>query len=244
MSVTSRPACCPRRAVHAPIVPAPTTTRSLGHRGRSMPMPRSSARRRIASAKTTSASPTPRWLTRMRPWAGTGRPSRIASPMVAVGSGIAVELAGVAVRQELAALVGQEQDGVARDLGGDHRRVVDGDDQGVGRQPVVRHRLALARWREGRGGDHDVRAGDGVAGGRGHLGGGDPGGRAGRVREGLGTFGLAVVDREPDARELMPDHRQVAVPLDAGPDERRARRARPSERARSRRPRPPRSAAR
>ena len=45
---------------------------------------------------------------------------------------VVVELPGVAVRQELAALVDEEEGGVAGDLGGEHRGVVDRHDEGVG----------------------------------------------------------------------------------------------------------------
>ncbi len=43
---------------------------------------------------------------------------------------VAVELPGVAVGDELPALVDEEQGGVTGDVGGAHRRVVDRDDEG------------------------------------------------------------------------------------------------------------------
>ena len=51
-----------------------------------VPSPRASAARRIASPKTTSARPTPRWDTSTCP-SGRGVPSRRASPIIASGSG-------------------------------------------------------------------------------------------------------------------------------------------------------------
>ena len=51
------------------------------------PRPLASARRTMASAKTTSARPTPRWVTTTRPAGGRGVSARIASPSVATGSG-------------------------------------------------------------------------------------------------------------------------------------------------------------
>ena len=53
----------------------------------SVPSPKVSARRRIAAPKTTSASPTPRWVATTRPTGGLGVAARSASPMVADGSG-------------------------------------------------------------------------------------------------------------------------------------------------------------
>ena len=111
---------------------------STRHRGRMTPRPAAAARRRIASPKMTSARPTPRWVTSTRPAAGRGVPAWIASPSVRRRVRIAVELAGVAVRQELAAVVDEEERRVARHLGGDHRGVVDGHHEGVGAQPVRR----------------------------------------------------------------------------------------------------------
>ena len=68
------------------------SSRSSGRSNRpgqasSTPRPRRSARATIADAKTTSASPTPRWVATTRPESGRGVPSSSASPSVAAGSG-------------------------------------------------------------------------------------------------------------------------------------------------------------
>ena len=70
------------------------------------------------------------------------------------GIGVVVELAGVAIGDELVALVDEEQRRIAGDLGGAVRRVVDGHDEGVGREPVVGHDLPHRPERGG--GDDDV----------------------------------------------------------------------------------------
>ena len=119
----------------------------------------------MARPKTTSASPTPRWLTRTRP-DGRAISAISASPSIASGIRIARELAGLAVRQELVAVIDEEQVGVAGDLGGDMGRVVDGHDQRVRHEPVIGHHLAPVRAERG-GGDRDIGAGDGRAGVRG-----------------------------------------------------------------------------
>ena len=68
--------------------------------------------------------------------------------------GVIVELAGIAVGEELVAFVDQEERRIPGDLGRAVRRVVDGDDEGVRRQPVVGHDLADRPERGG--GDDDV----------------------------------------------------------------------------------------
>ncbi len=60
---------------------------AVAHRGRSTPRPRAAAAARIASAKTRSARPTPRCVTRTRPPASRPTPSRIAVPRRPPGSG-------------------------------------------------------------------------------------------------------------------------------------------------------------
>src|SRR6478672_13840102 len=103
---------------------------------------------------------------------------------------VAVEVARVAVREELLALVDEEEGRPRRDLRGAVRRVVDGDDERVGRQPVVGHHLPDGPER--RGGDDDIGVADGVPGRRGHGRADDAVGRPGRLRERRRPLGVAI----------------------------------------------------
>src|SRR6476661_172941 len=111
--------------------------------------------------------------------AGGARDDRLADRRGWVG--VALEVARVAVGEELLALVDEEEGRPHRDLRGAIRRVVDGDDERVGRQPVLGHHLPDGPERRGR--DDDVGIADRVVGRRGHGRAADPVGRAGRVRE-------------------------------------------------------------
>ena len=65
---------------------------------------------------------------------------------------VAVEQPGIPVREELAAVVDQEERRVARDLGGQVRGVIDRDDERTRSQPFPGHHLA---HRPERGRRHD-----------------------------------------------------------------------------------------
>ena len=214
--------------LHDPHGRPPTLSRASA-----VPRPAASARRTIASAKTTSASPTPRCVTTTRPLEGRGGPGEDRHAERRDRVGVAIELAGIAVRHELAAIVDEEQGRLLGDLGRAHRGVVDRDDERIGRQPVGGHRLAICRVRERGRGDHDVGLGDRVARLGDRVRGRDPGRRPGGLGEGLGAFRVAVVDRKLDPRQDVAEHLEVAVALDAGPDDRRPRRRRPAELSRA-----------
>ena len=115
---------------------------------------------------------------------------------------VVVELAGVAIRQELASIVDQEQRRLAGDRRREHRRVVDGDDERVVAQPIPVHHLPFRGIRERGGGDDDVGRvrrlahpirRDGVRTG-------DPSRPAGGLGECLGPVRMAVDDGERHAR--------------------------------------------
>ena len=182
------------------------------------------ARRRIASPKITSARPTPRCVTTTRPLV---RARGVGEDRLAQGGPrvrIAVELARVAVGQELVALVDEEEGGVARDLGGHDGGVVDRDDEGVGRQPVAGHRLTIRRCRErGRGHDHIGLRRRRARGWR-HVDGRDADRVSGDLRQRLRPVGIAVVDGQLEARQEGTEDGQVAVALDPGTDQGHPRR--------------------
>ena len=185
-----------------------------------VPSPSASARRTIAAPNTTSASPTPEMG---HDDAARRRPSRPVQDRLAEGRrrvGVVVEQPRVAVGQELAAVVDQEQRRVTRDLGGAVRRVVDRHDERVRRQPVVGHDLADRAERGGR--HHDVRVPDGgLRVGRDRYR-ADPVGRLRLVGERRGPLRVSIEERQRDARQHVPEHREMAVALDPGPDERGA----------------------
>ena len=132
-----------------------------GQRGSSTPSPIAAAASRIAPPNTTSARPVPRCVATTRP-ARASAPARERLAHHRHRVRVAVELAGVAVGEELVAVVDDEQRRVAGDLGGAVGGVVDRHDERLGREPGVGHRLALGRRQERRGAHDDVRAVDGV----------------------------------------------------------------------------------
>ena len=141
---------------------------------------------------------------------------------------VAIELAGIAIGQELPALVDQEQGRPAGHGGGAHRRVVDRDDQGVGCQPVLGHGLAPGRIRERDRADDDIGLGRRGASLRDDVRGGDAGRGPGRRGKVHGPLRMTVVDDQPGSRQDVPDGRQMAVALHPGPhdgDRRRSARA-------------------
>ncbi len=210
-------------------------------RGSSIPTSRVVAVARIASAKTRSARPTPRWVTSTRPRAGRGVASRMAVAEHRDRVGVVVELARGAVRTELAVLVDEEEARLVGDAGGDRHGVVDGDDERARREPVARHHLADRPERDA--GHHDVGVADRRSGVVDGPRGADPGHGRRHAGEGGRPGRVAVVDRELDAGQEVAEDRQVGAALDAGPHDRgprgpTARSVAPSGRSRSRRPRP------
>ncbi len=171
----------------------------------------------MAEPKTTSASPTPRWVTTTRPFEGRGNPASRASPMVAGRVGIALEQAGRPVGQELVTVIDQEEGGIARHVGGAVRGVVHWHDEGIGCQPVAGHDLADRAER--RRGDHDVRTVHRRPRIRGRPRLPDPGCHRGLGAEVAGTFWVPIEDRELDARQRVPEDGEMAAALDAGADE-------------------------
>ena len=223
---------------------------SATQRGRTVPSPAAAARRRIASPKTTSARPTPRWVTTTRPARGPRRPGedRLAERRRRVR--VAVELAGVAVGEELAAVVDEEQGGVAGDLGGavsSRSRPATTSASGASQSLVMR--LAAGRGRN----DAAVTTTSASAVASRAVG-------ATRDRRRCPASRAAAVGQRRGARpdrgrgsrastpgQHVPEDREVAVALDAGADERGPRRAAGDARrepARSPRPRPRPSAGR
>ena len=135
--------------------------RRRGQRGRRVPIAPASARARIASAKTRSARPTPRWVTRpgRRAVAATrrGSPSRGSPP--GPGSRRRARRRGWPgtgpPRRRRSRPAPRATSAATR------RRVVDGDHERAGREPGVGHHLADGPERDA--GDHDVGVVDGGA---------------------------------------------------------------------------------
>ena len=140
----------PASAVQAPMAPAPDDD-EIGARvdvpsgwltaRATVPRPSASARRRIASAKTTSARPDTE-VGRDDPAARAVRVA-VADRLAEGGRRVrvAVEQPGVAVGQELAAIIDEEQGGVAGDVGGAvASRSRPGTTSASGGQPVGGHR--------------------------------------------------------------------------------------------------------
>ena len=201
------------------------STSSAGRqRGRAVPRPSASARRTIAAPNTTSASPTPRWVTTTRPDAGRARPveDRLAERRRRVR--VVVEQPGVAVGQELAALVDQEQ---RRRPARPRRRSTSRSRPGTTSASGASQSLVMT-WRTGpneaavtttsasrtaarASGATDDRA--------------DPVGRLARRRPAprpAPDVGRRAPARRPGS--TWPEHGEMAAALDPGPDERGARR--------------------
>jgi len=103
----------------------------------------------------------------------------------------------------------------------DRHRVVHGYDEGVRREPAGVHHLADRTKRDT--GDDNVRVRHGPARVRERAHGADArDGRSGGD-ERRRALGQPVVHRELDARKQVPEHGDVGVSLDPGPDHRRAR---------------------
>ena len=189
-------------------------------RGSTLPSPIPRARGEDRRPKTTSASPTPRCVVTTRPASGRGVPSSSASPIVGGRIGVIVELAGIAVGEELVAFVDQEERRIPGDLGRAVRRVVDGDDEGVRRQPLVGHDLTHRPERGN--GDDDVGIARRASGVGGHATWSMPRSPSADLREAGRRIRRLVEDDERTTREDVPDDLDVAVALDARADDRDA----------------------
>ena len=135
-----------------------------------------------------------------------------------IGVGVAVEETRIAIREQLGAIVGEEQGSIHRHLGRDRCRIVHGDDERPWGEPAWAHHLADRAERDA--GDHDVRVRHRLRCGLGRPRGTDPRGAGGRGGERFGPVRLPVVDRELHARQEVREDGHVRPPLDAGPDDR------------------------
>ena len=157
---------------------------------------------------------------------------------------VAVEQPGITVREELAAVVDQEERRVARDLGGEVRRVVDRDDERIRGQPLPGHHLAHRPERGRRHDDVGIPHGGTRVGGERDL--ADP--RPSPVRPRPAPPPAPGGDRTASTRR--PAARDPAPPGGCGPGHPRRSappeapgRSRPARNAGSPRPRPPPSGA-
>ena len=166
--------------------------------------------------------------------AAGGRPLHAAQDRLAEGGvriRVVIEQPRIAVGEELLALVDEEQ----RRAGGHGCRavggVVDRHDERIGCEPVRCHHLAEGPERSG-GHDHVGTVDRGLCRGSGGRR-GDPLRQACFLRERCRAIRVTIEYGELHAGQHVPDHRDVAVPLDPAADERRANRPAGDQRVRN-----------
>ena len=213
------PARWAQNAVQAPITPAPTTTRSGA--------PLTGGGTRIASAKTTSARPVPRWVATTRPESADGR--RRGSPPRASSSDPGSRRTD---RPRGSPRTGRSRrPGTGRRPGRPPRRRSSRSRPGRRGRPVRASRSVIT-WRTGPNDTALITTSAPTTASRepgASRGAADPRGRPGRRAERLGSVRMAVEDLDGRPRQELADDREMGC----GPARRR-RGSRPGAAARRR----------